>query len=130
MGYIAFVLTEESRKFLLETLPPVHPRVIAHHITLNFGVEQELLGMYPSRGICYLRWHNWDEKAQVGVVTFSPIPGCPDMKCQPNGTLLHVTISIAEGVKPVYAGVLASYNSSVRKEVMPKVLCGNIKWFP
>ena len=37
--YIAVVLSESSRKLLLELQPAIHPDVIAHHVTLNFPFD-------------------------------------------------------------------------------------------
>jgi len=36
--YTAYVLTEESRNELLERFPPKYSKVVAHHVTVDFGV--------------------------------------------------------------------------------------------
>ena len=38
--YTAYVLTEESRSALLEKYPPKYKQVIAHHVTVQFGVPK------------------------------------------------------------------------------------------
>jgi hypothetical protein len=36
--YTAYVLTDEARDMLLEKFPPKYSKVIAHHVTVEFGV--------------------------------------------------------------------------------------------
>lgn len=38
--YTAYVLTEETREGLLELYPPKYDKVIAEHITVDFGVPE------------------------------------------------------------------------------------------
>ena len=38
--YTAYVLSEESRNTLMEKFPPKYEKVIAHHITVEFGVPK------------------------------------------------------------------------------------------
>ena len=37
--YTAYVLTEDSKSALLERFPPKYSTVVAHHITVKFGVS-------------------------------------------------------------------------------------------
>jgi hypothetical protein len=39
--YTAYVLTDESRNALLERFPPKYSKVIAHHVTVEFGVPED-----------------------------------------------------------------------------------------
>jgi hypothetical protein len=39
--YTAYVLTDESRNALLERFPPKYSNVIAHHVTVEFGVPKD-----------------------------------------------------------------------------------------
>lgn len=41
-GYNGYVLTDDSRKALLDAVLPKHPDVVAHHITHAFNVYDEL----------------------------------------------------------------------------------------
>lgn len=41
MSYTAYVLTKESRDKLLDSFPTMYPNVIAHHITVQFGVPKD-----------------------------------------------------------------------------------------
>ena len=40
-GYTGWVLTEATRKTLLEMFPPKYDKVVAHHITFAFNVTEE-----------------------------------------------------------------------------------------
>lgn len=39
--YTAYTLTDESRQKLLDKFPPKYPNVVAHHITVEFGVPAD-----------------------------------------------------------------------------------------
>lgn len=97
--FVSAVLTPESHRRLLERVPPVHPIVYAHHVTMAFKPEAETLAHFqamkgqriavPVTAVCV------DEKAQavlVGVDSTNEYP--------------HITISVAEGVKPAYSNEL------------------------
>jgi len=97
--FVSAVLTPESQRRLLERVPPVHPRVYAHHVTLAFKPEPEVLERYrqlegqrlrvPVTAVCV------DDKAQavlVGVDSENEYP--------------HITISVTEGTPPAYSNEL------------------------
>jgi hypothetical protein len=97
--FVSAVLTPESQRRLLERVPPVHPVVYAHHVTMAFNPDAETLARYqsmegqrirvPVTAVCV------DEKAQavlVGVESENEYP--------------HITVSVAEGVKPAYSNEL------------------------
>lgn len=96
---VSAVLTPESRSRLLAAVPPVHPVVYAHHVTTAFDPDPETLERYrafdgqrikvPVTAVAV------DDKAQavlVGVKSENEYP--------------HITISVAEGVKPRYSNDL------------------------
>jgi len=122
MGYAALVLNQESRDRLLALYLPFHPNVVAHHVTLQFGItEAEFNKAYESGSqACTVRGYARDSKADcVGVVLES------GQEQQNNGTPLHVTISLADGTKPVYAGELAK---QVEDSNMLMVLTGTLQY--
>ena len=41
-GYNGYLLTDHSRGLLLGMIEPLHPDIIAHHITHEFGIYEEL----------------------------------------------------------------------------------------
>jgi hypothetical protein len=45
-GYLAIFLTEESQKLLLSKLPPTHPKVYAHHVTVAFKPTVDVYEYY------------------------------------------------------------------------------------
>ena len=97
--FVSAVLTPQSQRRLLEMVPSVHPIVYAHHVTLAFNPEPDVLERYrslegtrikvPVTAVCV------DDKAQavlVGVDSENEYP--------------HITISVAEGVAPAYSNEL------------------------
>ena len=93
------VLTEKSRGRLLTAVPPVHAKVIAHHVTMAFAPDAAILAKYaPMEGqrirvpVTALAV---DDKAQavlVGAESENEFP--------------HVTISVADGINPRYSNDL------------------------
>ena len=93
------VLTPESQRRLLRAVPPVHPVVYAHHVTMAFNPDEATLARYQPMAGQRLRVPvvavALDDKAQavlVGVESENDYP--------------HITISVAEGVGPVYSNDL------------------------
>ena len=39
--YTAYVLSDESRELLMKKFPPKYDKVVAHHITVEFGVPND-----------------------------------------------------------------------------------------
>jgi len=97
--FVSAVLTPESRSRLLAMVPPYHPNVYAHHVTLAHNPEPEVLERYrslegqrirvPVTAVCT------DDKGQAVLV------GADSENEYP-----HITISCAEGVAPVYSNEL------------------------
>lgn len=106
--FVSAILTPESHRRLLEKVPPVHPVVYAHHVTMAYKPEPDALERYrameglrikvPVAAVCV------DEKGQavlVGVESENEYP--------------HITISTAEGVEPVYSNeLLASQHADLQ----------------
>lgn len=106
--FVSAVLTPESHRLLLERVPPIHVTVHAHHVTMAFNPEPEVLERYrrmegqrikiPVTAICT------DEKGQavlVGVESQNEYP--------------HITISVAEGVEAKYSNeLLASQHADLQ----------------
>ena len=106
--FVSAILTPESRSQLLRRVPPVHATVYAHHVTMAFNPEPEVLERYralegqrikvPVTAVCA------DEKGQavlVGVDSENEYP--------------HITISVAEGVEAKYSNeLLASQHADLQ----------------
>lgn len=93
--YNAFVLTDSSISKLKNIFPPVHTNLYYHHVTINFGVKE-----YPKNlgdmVTAYVIGYAEDENGQAVVVN-----GIESKNKYP-----HITLSCAEGIKPVYSNVL------------------------
>ena len=97
--FVSAVLTPQSQRRLLEMVPSVHPIVYAHHVTLAFNPEPDVLERYrslegtrirvPVTAVCV------DEKAQAVLVGVDS-----------ENEYAHITISCAEGVAPSYSNEL------------------------
>lgn len=124
MGYIAFVLDEPSRERLLEAYPPVYERVIAHHVTLKFGVTQEALESVKAEfeGFEFIAVLGHAVDAATNCVAVITDTG---YGAQENGTPLHVTISVAQGQSPVKAGQTAKLVTGPCRHM---VLTGSIQY--
>jgi hypothetical protein len=93
-GYNGYQLTEQSRDNLLRHIPPIYPDVIAHHITHEFNIVEQLPPDAITARVTYMMHGNGVQAAIVKV----------------NGTttrtyedsFYHVTISVdrAAGAKP------------------------------
>lgn len=101
--YTALMLTPESVKAILAVHPAKHPVVYAHHTTLVFQPGPAALGKftpYIGRKIMFTAvGYAEDVRGQALKVEV------PDY-LQWESQLHHVTISCAEGVRPVYGGEL------------------------
>ena len=101
MGYLAFVLDSESRDLLLSNYTPKHEHVIAHHVTLMFGVTKDQVDEFNlDNEIDRVLVTGYGDHGGVDCVT---VTTRSHGDTQPNGTKFHVTLSCAEGVKPVAA---------------------------
>ncbi len=98
MSYLAFVLDDQSRTLLLEKINPVHPDVIAHHITIQFSNPSS----YPSSIKHYTNatleviGHASNDLVQVAIVAVNS-----DI-IRDDGQVFHITISVdrSKGGKP------------------------------
>jgi hypothetical protein len=100
-AYVAAVLTEKSRQELISKVTPVHPNVVAHHVTMAFNpTKQEFDTFYASYigrtipvtivGVAQ------DDKAQA--VTVLDVPS--------NNKNPHITLSLADKVPAKYSNEL------------------------
>jgi len=100
-GYLAVVLTQNSRKELLRLVPPKHKEVIAHHSTIAFKPGAETLKKYKTlvgkKIKLVVLGAASDEKGQAVLVNG------PSENPHP-----HITISCAPGVEAKYSNELLS----------------------
>lgn len=105
MGYVAFVLDDTSREMLLTKYRPAFERVIAHHVTLEYGChEADIERVITEFGhIEYVTVLGHASGNGVSCVAVE-ING---RRRKQNGYHLHITLSVAEGVEPVAANQIA-----------------------
>lgn len=104
--YIGLMLSELDRDYILERFAPRHPNVFADHVTLTFKPDEMQTAVaekeFKGRPVeCHVLAHVFDDKAQALWI------GC-NYHCGIDHTLirneiLHITISCADGVSPVYS---------------------------
>lgn len=121
MVYVAVFLDRESREKLLKLVDPRHPNVFAHHVTVCFKPSQEQLKSFklPERVEFEAISIVHDEKGQAVRVR-----GVPSQNEHP-----HITISCADGVKPVYSNELLK-GGKVEEFDEPIGLVGVLDTFP
>jgi hypothetical protein len=97
-GYSAFVLTDKSRNMLLAAHPPKFSKVIAHHITHEFGIDVSKTPMKPK--CVKVVGYAFDDSLDAVVVK---VDGGTD---RPDGKIYHVTMSLEPYRKPKEANEL------------------------
>lgn len=100
--YTSYQLTPATRKLLLDIFPPKHKKVIAHHITHEFGVHEDT-NAPPSASIRVVGYHNNPDGIEALVVS---VDGSIDRL---DGRTYHITWSLnPEKFKPVDSNKLVS----------------------
>lgn len=124
MSYIAFVLHDRAREAVLRRIPLKHPDVIAHHVTLAFGVKVEdpivfLLDSLITDVVVY--GYVEDDRCQAALVKIN------GSTIRPNGGFYHITLSIdrSKGAKPVDSNNLIQEKEWT--EVHPFSISGFVK---
>lgn len=98
MPYSAYVLTPEAHTLLLTRCPPLHPEVVAHHVTYVFPDQAPP----PPAQVVKVIGRASNHKVECVVVEVS---GTYE---RPNGGIFHITLSLdrAQGAKPVHSNQL------------------------
>lgn len=104
--YTAYVLTDQTRNELLGRFPPKFPKVIAHHVTYEFGVpaDSELPADAEIKVVGYVQDV---EGLEALVVTVD------GENRKPDGKFYHITWSLnPDKFKPVDSNTLVSAKRS------------------
>lgn len=119
-GYVGWSLDEQTRDKLLALFPPAYERVIAHHCTLKFGVDDK----YPLPTAT---------QAQV-VGTVDDLMGVQALvlmidgsTSRPDGSVYHITWSLGPGRKPVDSNKVIAHQGY--KPVAPVAIEINPQFF-
>lgn len=123
--YIGIFLSKAERAKLLRDFPPVYDNVFADHVTLIFKPKESDLSNYPLGTIVRLKVVGYAQDQNGSAVTVDLPSG---IKTSP-GQKPHITISTANGVKPVYSNKLISTASNVER-ISPKTYEGIMDGFP
>lgn len=93
-GYNGYLLTERGREHLLAHIDPMHPDVIAHHVTHEFGVYESLPPETRSVRVTAVASN---DRVQAAIVKVNGTTQRGD------GSFYHITVSIdrSKGAKPV-----------------------------
>jgi len=104
--YTAYVLTEETREALLELYPPKYDKVVAEHITVDFGVP-EATPLPDGDWIKVIGEADSKDGLQALVVSVDGAYRRPD------GKVYHITWSLdPEKYKPVDSNeLIADYSN-------------------
>ena len=119
MAYTAYVLTKESRDKLLDSFPPVYENVIAHHITVVFGIPKNTHPPKKPKTVQVIGYINDGEGVEGLLVSVNGNTNRDD------GSKYHITMSLANGRKAVETN---NYVNDVTKihpitiDVIPKTL--------
>jgi len=95
MYYTGYLLTQASRNKLLETFPPKYARVICEHITENFGVKDDSSAPEQPQSVLVVGYVDSGDGVEALAVTVNGETERPD------GRKYHITLSLAEGRRPV-----------------------------
>jgi hypothetical protein len=105
--FSSYVLTDESRKALLERFPQKHEDLVAHHVTFK----------YPDRHIA-------PPISKAMVVGYSCNDACEclvveldDTSTRPDGGVFHITWSLRSDIRPVYSNTLIKKEGWTKLEV-------------
>jgi hypothetical protein len=123
--YIGVFLDEAQRKKLLAAVPARHSKLHADHVTLVFQPSPEELEKYTlgSEVELEVAGEAFDEKGQAVLVVLKG--GVASKNAHP-----HITISTAEGTKPVYSNTLFEKMTGFHVLSEPLVLVGTVDTYP
>ena len=101
--YLAFELAPASRTSLLGQFKPHFKKVMCQHITVQFNLTEESAALLQEQLA----------NAELQVVGFQTGDGVECLVCEvsgssrrPDGGCYHITLSLADGHKPVESNVL------------------------
>ena len=106
MSYTAYVLTKESRDKLLDSFPTMYPNVVAHHITVSFGVPKDTPPPPKPKKVQAVGYINSGDGVEGLLVS---VDGKID---RADGSKYHITMSLNPDKKAV------ATNSYVNNAVM------------
>lgn len=123
--YWAVKLDGASRALLLSKCPPLHTNIFAEHMTVVFkpsdDQDNKLKSLLGSNTVLTVVGEAYDDRGQAVAVE------CED-KVSSMNNVPHITISCANGTKPVYSNALLQVGTNYH-DVAPFALTGTIARF-
>lgn len=103
-GYVAFILKNTSRSKLLSLFPPKYDKVIAHHVTYQFGVNKDNVILPEIYDLNVVGYANDENGIEALIVEFNGTTKRLD------GGTYHITWSLdhKQGYKPKHSNDLIS----------------------
>lgn len=122
-GYLAFELDSQSRQKLLSLFEPKFPDVIAHHVTLAFGVNDFDEATIGEQVLIKVVGYAEDESLEALVVEVD------GRATRPDGKIFHITWSLdrSKGRKPAQSNELIK--NAGYKPVDPVTVTGTLQYF-
>lgn len=122
MAYSAYVLSEKSRAALLQAFPPKFPDVIAHHVTVQFGIK---LDSDPPKSAS-VRVFGYASDASLEAI----VVAVDGTTMRPDGKTYHITLSLdrTQGRRPVESNIVIAANGwehvdlELELETTPEIL--------
>ncbi len=93
-GYVGWLLPQSERARLLKIVEPAYPNVVAHHCTLEFGVD-ETVALPAEKSATVVGVADDNNGVQAIVLSIGGVTTRPD------GSTYHITWSLNPGRKPV-----------------------------
>ena len=116
--FTGYLLSPESRTRLLQAFPPKYGRILAHHITLNFGIKKNDPAPDMPKSVEVIG--HFDEDGVEGLTV--AIDG---NTVRPDKKLFHITWSLAEDRMPVDSNKYTHDSVSLDKPIEIKVIPKN-----
>lgn len=115
--YTGYLLTETSRSKLLKKFPPKYKKVVAHHITEQFGVSADTNPPKMPKSVQVVGYIDSGDGVEGLLVEVNGSTSRPD------GSKYHITWSLDDGRKAVETNIYVDRAKSVDAfdvEVEPK----------
>lgn len=112
--YLAFVLSDASRAELIKFFPPTFERVICHHVTIAFKLDQELfdsiMGVMGDSVEVFATGHLIGQNIECFTVEINGVK-----RLEISGQQYHITHSLQSPAKPVDSNALIRSGADPKK---------------
>ncbi|MDF2435395.1 MAG: hypothetical protein JWP44_5026 [Mucilaginibacter sp.] len=125
MYYTGYLLTQASRKQILEAFPPSYKNVVAHHITERHNVPSDTLVPEIPNSAQVVGYVNSGDGIEALLVSINGETVRPDGK-----SFYHITLSLSDGRKHLESNNYIQNATSVDPVnimVIPKLFAGSPK---